>query len=149
MGYASCSYRSFIIGREPNSKEKDWYKKLLDRINGVISEIKPGKTTADAAKHFPPASTWGYKDEVEVLASEIGHGIGLGGASSYDIPIINRQWSLDHPQVFEEGMTIAIEAREGETRVGGVRLEDMVVVTKNGAELMDYFPRDEITVAPR
>jgi len=113
----------------------------------VISEIKPGKTTADAAKHFPPASTWGYREEAEVLASEIGHGIGLG--PGYDIPIINRQWSLAHPQVFEEGMTIAIEAREGETRVGGVRLEDMVVVTKDGAELIDHFPRDEILVAPR
>ncbi|NIO10457.1 MAG: M24 family metallopeptidase [Deltaproteobacteria bacterium] len=79
MGYASCSYRSFLVGREPNDREKDWYKRLVDRIDPVIEEIKPGKTTADAARHFPPASTWGYKDEVEVLASEIGHGIGLGG----------------------------------------------------------------------
>ena len=39
--------------------------------------------------------------------------------------------------------------REGETRVGGVRLENMLVVTKNGAEIMDYFPREEILVAPR
>lgn len=149
MGYASCSYRTFIVGREPNDKEKDWYKRTKDRIDAIIDEIKPGKTTADAAKHFPPASTWGYKEECEVLASEIGHGIGLGGGGSYDYPIINRQWSLKYPQVIEEGMTIAVECREGETRVGGVRLEDMLVVTKNGAELMDYFPRDEILVAPR
>ena len=110
----------------------------------VISEIKPGKTTADAAKHFPPATKWGYKSEVEILASEIGHGIGLGTNTGYDIPIINRLWSFDHPQVFEEGMTLAVESREGETRVGGASLENMLVVTKNGAEIMDYFPRDEI-----
>ena len=35
-------------------------------------------------------------------------------------------------------MTIAVESREGETRVGGARLENMLVVTKNGAEIMDY-----------
>ena len=46
-------------------------------------------------------------------------------------------------------MTIAVESREGETRVGGARLENMLVVTENGAEIMDYFPRDEILVAPR
>jgi Xaa-Pro aminopeptidase len=51
--------------------------------------------------------------------------------------------------VFEEGMTLAVESREGETRVGGARLENMLVVTKNGAEIMDYFPRDEILTAPR
>ena len=151
MGYGTCTYRSFIVGRKPTDKEKDWYKRVLDRINAIIEEIKPGKTTADAAKHFPPASTWGYKEEVELLASEIGHGLGLGGggSSGYDMPIINRQWSLKFPQVFEEGMTIAVESREGERRVGGVRLEDMLVVTKDGAEIMDRFPRDEILVAPR
>ncbi len=149
MGYGTCTYRTFIVGRPPTDKEKDWYKRLLDRINSIIEEIKPGKTTADAAKHFPPAATWGYKEEVELLASEIGHGIGLGTSGGYDMPIINRLWSLKYPQVFEEGMTIAVEAREGETRIGGVRLEDMLVVTKDGAEIMERFPRDEIQVAPR
>ncbi|HWP57349.1 MAG TPA: M24 family metallopeptidase [Candidatus Acidoferrales bacterium] len=148
MGYGSCTYRTFIVGRKPTAKEADWYKRLRDRIDAIIEEIKPGKTTADAAKHFPPASAWGYQDEVEVLASEIGHGIGLGTATGYDMPIINRQWSFRYPQVFEEGMTIAVESREGETRVGGVRLENMLVVTKAGAEIMDRFPRDEILVAP-
>jgi Xaa-Pro aminopeptidase len=122
---------------------------MRDRIDAIIGEIKPGRTTADAAKHFPPASKWGYKSEVEVLASEIGHGIGLGTSTGYDAPIINRLWSLDHPQVFEEGMTIAVECREGEHRLGGVRLENMLVVTKTGAEIMDYFPREEILIAPR
>ncbi len=150
MGYRTCNYRTFIVGRDPNQKEKDWYKKVLDRVTAIIEEIKPGKTTADAAKHFPPASTWGYKDECEVLCSEIGHGIGMSGpGGNYDIPIINRQWSLEFPQPFEEGMTIAIECREGEHRVGGVRLENMVIVTKDGAEIFDHFPREQILVAPR
>jgi Xaa-Pro aminopeptidase len=46
-------------------------------------------------------------------------------------------------------MTLAVESREGETRVGGARLENMLVVSKIGAEIMDYFPRDEVLVAPR
>lgn len=151
MGYGTCTYRTFIVGRKPTDKEKDWYKTVEERISAMIEEIKPGKTTADVAKHFPPASKWGYKEEVEVLASEIGHGLGLGGGGStgYDMPIINRLWSFKYPQVFEEGMTIAVESREGERRVGGVRLENMLVVTQDGAEIMDRFPRDEILEAPR
>ncbi len=141
LGYSSCTYRTFIAGRKPNEKEKDWYKKLLERLDAVIAAIKPGATTADAARYFPAAQTWGYQDEAELLTVEIGHGIGL---HNYEMPIINRQWSLKHPQVFQPGMTIAIEGSEGEPRIGGVRLENMVVVTKDGAEIMDHFPRDEI-----
>jgi len=145
LGYLSCTYRTLIAGRKANQKEKDMYQNLLDRLDAVIDAIKPGATTADAAKHFPPATKWGYKEEVEVLAAEIGHGIGL---FMYGPPIINRQWSLEHPQVFEPGMTLAVEGREGEFRAGGVRLENMIVITKDGAEIIDHMPRDHIIEPP-
>lgn len=148
LGYRSCFYRTFIVNRKPSEKEKDWYKKVLERVNNVIDAIKPGATTADAAQHLPPASTWGYKEEAEVLSVEFGHGLGLGGAY-FDYPIINRLWSLKHPQVFEPGMVMAVECLEGEHRVGGVRLENMFVITEKGAEIMDHMTRDEILVAPR
>jgi len=39
---------------------------------------------------FSAGDQVGYQSEVEILASEIGHGIGLGTSTGYDIPIINR-----------------------------------------------------------
>ena len=151
MGYTACLYRTFLLGRKPTAKENDWFKRMNDRINNAIETTKVGNTTADAAKAYDEASRWGYKDEVEVLTIEIGHGIGLmsiGGPATvnYNEPVINRQWSLKYPQPFEEGMVIAYESAEGEHRVGGVRNESMVVITDAGAEIMEHFPRDEILV---
>lgn len=140
MAYRICVYRTFIAGRRPNHKEQDMYKKLHERLYAVIDAIKPGATTADAAKYFPPASQWGYEAEDRMLVSEVGHGIGL----TYDEPVISRIWSFDHPQVFEPGMVIAVEGREGIPGYGGVRFEEMVVVTEEGHEIITTWPSEEI-----
>ena len=153
MGYTACLYRTFKVCQRPTEKEKGWFKRLKDSLDACIEATKIGNTTADAAKAYPPASTWGYKDEVEVLTVECGHGIGLVSLAprvvNYNMPVVNRQWSFKHPQPFEEGMVIAYESLEGEHRVGGVRMENMVLVTKDGPEILDHFPRDEILVAGR
>ena len=150
LGYTACLYRTFKIGRKPTDKEKGWYKRVKDSLDAAIEATRIGKTTADAAQAFPPASKWGYKDEAEVLSIEFGHGVGLASpwplGVHYNYPNVNRQWSLKHPQPFEKGMVIAYESCEGEHMVGGVRLENMVVVTEKGPEVLDLYPRDEITV---
>ncbi len=43
-------------------------------------------------------------------------------------------------------MVIAYESAEGEHFVGGARLENMVVITPNGPEVIDHYPSDEIIV---
>lgn len=150
MGYPACGYRTFIVGRGPTPIERDWYQRVLDSVDAAIEATRVGKTTADAAKAFPPASKWGYKEEAEVLTVEIGHGLGMPVLYpcnvSYGLPNVNRQWSLKYPQPFEKGMIIAYESLEGEHRVAGVRLEHMVVVTDNGSEVLDHYPREIITV---
>ncbi len=150
MGYPACGYRTFIVGRGPTAVEKDWYQRVVDSVDAAIDATRVGKTTADAAKAFPPAAKWGYKEEAEVLTVEIGHGLGMPVLSpcnvSYGLPNINRQWSLKYPQPFEKGMIVAYESLEGEHRVAGVRLEHMVVVTDNGSEVLDHYPREIITV---
>ena len=73
---------------------------------------------------------------MQALASEIGHGIGLGTNTGYDIPIVNRLWSFDHPQVFEEGMTLAVESREGEGSTFTLRLPTTPLPSPARAEAM-------------
>jgi len=139
-GYKACLYRSFIVGRKPNDRERDWYTRCHDRVYGIIERIRPGATTADAAKALLPASTWGYTAEQPLLVAEVGHGIGM----TYEEPVISRLWSFDHPQTFEPGMVVAVECREGESGYGGVRLEEMVLVTETGRRVLNTWPAEEI-----
>ncbi|MPZ78696.1 MAG: M24 family metallopeptidase [Deltaproteobacteria bacterium] len=137
LGYKSCVYRTFAIDREPSSEETKWMTSLQERLGAVIDLLRPGRETGEAAMQFPPATTWGLQDEVEVLTMEIGHGIGL---HQYEQPIINRQWSPQFPQEIQEGMVIAVEGREGRPGDATVRLENMVVVTEDGPLVIDRYP---------
>ncbi len=70
------------------------------------------------------------------------HGLGL---QLYERPIIWRGISVDHPIEILEGMTMAVETQEPDGR-SGMRVEEMIVVRENGAEVLTRWPVDEITV---
>ncbi|HEY7066137.1 MAG TPA: Xaa-Pro peptidase family protein [Chloroflexota bacterium] len=140
-GYKVCIYRTYKVGRAPTAEERDWYARCRDRVYAVIDEIKPGASTATAARHFLPASTWGYEADQRLLVAEVGHGIGM----TYEEPVISRVFSPEYPQELKPGHVIAVEAREGRPGYGGVRLEEMVLVTDSSHEILTTgWPGDEI-----
>ncbi|WIG61891.1 MAG: Aminopeptidase YpdF (MP-, MA-, MS-, AP-, NP- specific) [Ktedonobacterales bacterium] len=143
-GYRTCYYRTFAIGSASQSMV-DAYKKCRDILDAAINVIKPGVTTADVVKLWPKAPEFGFPDEEAAFALQYGHGVGL---SIWEKPIFSRLVSLDHPEVIQEGMVFALEtfwpATDGWT---AARIEEQLVVTKDGCEVITRFPAEELLVA--
>ncbi|MFQ5858528.1 MAG: M24 family metallopeptidase [Anaerolineae bacterium] len=143
-GYRTCYYRTFAIG-SASPDQVDAYKRCRDYIDEAISIVKPGITTADIVKLWPKAQDFGFPNEEAAFALQYGHGVGL---SIWEKPIFSRLVSLDHPEVIEEGMVFALEtywpAADGWS---AARIEEEVVVTKDGCEVITRFPAEKLMVA--
>ncbi len=141
-GYHTCYYRTFSCGKPTRAQEKA-YEKALKWIRDGIAAIRPGATSADVAKCWPAATELGFKNEDEAFLLQFAHGIGLG---LWEKPIISRLFSLEHPFELKEGMTFAIETWcASEDGSGSARIEEEVVVTKDGCEVITKFPSDTLT----
>lgn len=143
-GYRTCYYRTFAVG-SASPAMVDAYKRSRDYMDAAISIVKPGITTADVVKLWPKAQEFGFANEEAAFALQYGHGVGL---SIWEKPIFSRLVSLDHPEVIEEGMVFALEtywpAADGWS---AARLEEEVVVTKDGCEVITRFPSEKLLVA--
>jgi Xaa-Pro aminopeptidase len=143
-GYRTCYYRTFAVG-SASPAMVDAYKRCRDYMDAAISIVKPGITTADVVKLWPKAQEFGFANEEAAFALQYGHGVGL---SIWEKPIFSRLVSLDHPEVIEQGMVFALEtywpASDGWS---AARLEEEVVVTKDGCEIITRFPSEKLLVA--
>jgi Xaa-Pro aminopeptidase len=143
-GYRTCYYRTFIVG-SASQAQVDAYKYCREILDRAIHAIKPGVTTADIVSLWPKAEAFGFPDEEAAFALQYGHGVGL---SIWEKPIFSRLVSLDHPETIEEGMVFALEtfwpASDGWS---AARIEEQLVVTKNGCEVITRFPAEELLVA--
>jgi Xaa-Pro aminopeptidase len=143
-GYRTCYYRTFAVG-SASAAMVDAYQRCRDYMDAAISIVKPGITTADVVKLWPKAEEFGFANEEAAFALQYGHGVGL---SIWEKPIFSRLVSLDHPEVIEEGMVFALEtywpASDGWS---AARLEEEVVVTKSGCEVITRFPSEKLLVA--
>ena len=141
-GYMTCYYRTFSCGK-PNADQRKAYEKAHKWIYDAIAQIKDGASTADVAAVWPTAQEMGFNNEEEAFMLQFAHGIGLG---LWEKPVISRLFSIDRPFILKEGMTFAIETWcPSEDGSGSARIEEEVVVRKDGAELITKFPSEEMT----
>jgi Xaa-Pro aminopeptidase len=143
-GYRTCYYRTFAVG-SASAAQRDAYTRAREYMDRAIALVKPGATTADIVEVWPTAQEFGFADEEAAFALQYGHGVGL---SIWEKPIFSRLTSLDHPEVLQEGMVFALEtywpAADG---WGAARIEEELVVTADGCEVITKFPAEELLVA--
>ena len=142
-GYRTCYYRTFAVGSASRAL-RDAYTRCRDILDQAIAAIRPGVTTAEVVELFPRAEEFGFPDEEAAFALQYGHGVGL---SIWEKPIFSRLVSFDHPETIEEGMVFALEtfwpATDGWS---AARIEEQLVVTKDGCEVITRFPAEELLV---
>jgi Xaa-Pro aminopeptidase len=144
QGYKSCIYRTFCCGKA-TQEQKDVYEECRAMLYDAIDTIKDGSTDWQLLDKWPDSPRyWGHETWGEVGPYAIGHGLGL---TLHDRPFFNRmnQVAGVPEQTFKEGMVLAIETYAG--RKGGkfgVRLEENILVTKDGYERLSLWPIDEL-----
>ena len=144
MGYRTCYYRTFSVGRATDP-QRDAYKKARDWMDAAIAMVRPGVGTDQIAAVFPRAEEFGFENEMEAFALQFGHGLGV---ALHERPIISRLVSMSNPYEIKAGMVFALEtycpATDGRS---AARIEEEVVVTDRGCEIITLFPAAELPVA--
>ncbi len=136
-GYFSDLTRTFVVGAAGEGEVEAELKTIYDLVKAANAAgkaaAKPGATCAgvDAAARKVIADA-GYG---EYFTHRVGHGLGLEG---HEEPSMhgNNQMKL------EAGMTFTVEPGIYLPGRGGVRIEDDVVVTKEGCESLSVYPRE-------
>jgi Xaa-Pro aminopeptidase len=146
LGYRTCYYRTFAVG-SASPGQRDAYTRCREYMDQAIALVRPGATTADIVSVWPRAEQFGFPNEEAAFALQYGHGVGL---SIWEKPIFSRLVSLDHPETLDEGMLFALETYwPAEDGWGAARIEEEVVVTATGCEVITKFPAEELLVAGR
>jgi Xaa-Pro aminopeptidase len=146
MGYRTCYYRTFCVG-SASVAQIDAYKQCRQWLDDAIELVRPGMTTDRIAEVWPTAEELGFPSEESCFGLQFGHGLGVG---LYESPMISRLHSFDDPVEIEEGMVFALEtycpARDGRS---AARIEEEVLVTPDGCEILTKFPAEELLVTGR
>jgi len=138
-GYCSDTTRTFVL--EPlDKKHEEIYNIVLQAQLAALAAVKPGA----------PAK------EVDLVGRKIieeagygkyfGHGIGHGvGLNVHEGPRVNQK----SEDILEPGMVITVEPGIYIPGFGGVRIEDLVLVTEDGKEVLSSSPKDLVLMRKR
>jgi Xaa-Pro aminopeptidase len=114
-------------------KFKQVYQSVLAAQDCAISAIHPGRTAREVdtmARRVLEEAGFG-----ECFNHGLGHGIGL---EIHEMPFLSREPDLK----LEAGMVLTVEPGVYLPGWGGVRIEDDVLVTEDGAEVLTHLPKE-------
>ncbi|MGA4513610.1 M24 family metallopeptidase [Staphylococcus caledonicus] len=133
-GYCSDITRTFAIG-EPDPKMKEIYNIVLESQIKAINEIKPGMTVQEAdALSRDYIDAHGYGKE---FGHSLGHGIGL---DIHEGPLLSK----NAKGTIQVNNCVTIEPGIYVDGLGGVRIEDDILITENGCEVFTKCTKDLI-----
>lgn len=142
-GYRTCYYRTFGVGWATES-QRDAYKQAREWMDSALDALRPGVGSDQVAKVLPKAEDFGFENELAAFGLQFAHGLGLG---LHERPIISRLNSMKDPVELQAGMVFAMEtycpASDG---FSAARIEEEVVVTDHGIEVLTKFPAQELFV---
>jgi len=132
-GYNSELERTMIVG-EPSPEFVKYFDLMLQLQQAGFDALRPGRTFAEAEADVCRA----FKElgVAELQRHHTGHGIGLEG---HEWPFIDKG-STD--VVIEENMVLSVEPGLYVPGLAGFRHSDTVVIRRDGAERLTYYPRD-------
>jgi Xaa-Pro dipeptidase len=128
--YRSDMSRGASLG-EPTAKIAKYYSAVEKGVLRAYDILKPGLRVAELFTQV--VGTVRREGIPHFKRSHVGHGIGVDG---YDPPNI----SDSSNEVFEENMVVCVETPYYELGFAGLQVEDMIRVTKDGAESLMTLP---------
>jgi Xaa-Pro aminopeptidase len=135
--------RTYVVG-EPSDEVKEWYRLVKDALETSTAGVKPGvngrKLYEEVCDIFHEAGykTQLHKEPGEVLEDGFFHGLGHGvGLEVHELPSLGR---IGHDLI--PGDVVTVEPGLYRSGYGGLRLEDLVLVTKDGHEVLTDYPYD-------
>jgi Xaa-Pro aminopeptidase len=136
-GYTGDLGRTVICG-DPTAKQKEVYRVTYESVREAAKSVKPGVTCHEVdrrAREVIEDAGWGDYQHTGNTGHQLGYGL-------HGDPLIHR--NVEIPLV--ENMVICLEPRvvlPDQPDIGGAHLEDVVLVTKDGAEYLNDTPYDE------
>lgn len=131
-GYCSDCTRTFIIG-VADSRHEEIYRVVKAAQEEALAAVKPGGLAKDvdlAGRKVIEDAGYG-----EYFGHSIGHGVGL---AVHERPVVGPKSDA----VLEPGMVITVEPGIYVPGFGGVRIEDLVLVTDTGCKILSTNPKD-------
>ncbi|MEG2338548.1 MAG: M24 family metallopeptidase, partial [Clostridium sp.] len=135
-GYCSDMTRTIVVGKA-SDKQREIYNLVLKANEEALKNIKPGIKCLELDKVARDIIIEGGYGEC------FGHGLGHGlGREIHEEPRVSPKGET----ILEEGMVITDEPGIYIEGFGGVRIEDLIVVTKDGYRVLSSSPKSLIEI---